>query len=67
MSENINSLNYKYDKLIEELYEEVLCDKCRRTIKLGNIEGKITNVLNNETLFLCKECNNKLIKEIKKV
>ncbi len=67
MSENLNTLNHKYDKLIEELYEEVLCDKCRRSIKIGNVEGKLTNMINNDTLFLCKECNNNITKEIKKI
>ena len=67
MTDVINSINHKYNKLIEELYEEILCDNCRRTIKIGNIHGKIVNAMNNETLFLCKECNDKIITQIKKI
>jgi RNase P subunit RPR2 len=67
MSEIINSLNTKYNNMIEELFEEVLCDKCRKTVKLGNIQGKLVNTLNNETLFLCKECNDKITTQIKKL
>ena len=67
MTDVIGSLNTKYNKLIEELYEEVLCDNCRRTIRVGNVQGKIVNAIDNETLFLCKDCNDKIIKQIKGV
>lgn len=57
MSGVVNGLNAKYNKLVDELFEEVLCDKCMKTIKMGNVDGKLVNTLNNETLFLCKKCN----------
>ena len=66
MVDTINQINNKYNELVEELFEEVLCDNCRKTIKIGNIDGKLTKILDNETLFLCKECNTKLINQIKK-
>lgn len=66
MSGVISSLNTKYNEMIEELFEEVLCDKCRKTVKIGNIQGKLVNTLNNQELLLCKDCNDKLIQNIKK-
>lgn len=67
MSNVINNLNNKYNKLIEDLFEEVLCDKCRKTVKLGNIEGKLINAFHKETLLLCKECHNEITKQIKQI
>ena len=65
MTEVINNLNEKYNELVEELFEEVLCDKCRRSIRIGNMDGKLVNMLNQDTLFLCKECNKEIMKQIK--
>ncbi|PIU61275.1 hypothetical protein COX58_00920 [archaeon CG_4_10_14_0_2_um_filter_Archaea_38_6] len=67
MIDNFGSLNCKYDELINELFEEVLCDNCRRTIKLGNAEAKIINLVNNNTLFLCRDCNDKIMNQIRKI
>lgn len=61
----IKALNKMFNHLAEELFEEVLCDKCRRSIKLGMVKGKIVDIINNETLFLCPKCTEKIREEIK--
>ncbi|VVB75863.1 Uncharacterised protein [Candidatus Tiddalikarchaeum anstoanum] len=66
MTENLKSLNTKYNEMVDELFEELLCDKCMKTIKVGNADGKLVNMLNNETLFLCKKCNEEVRNLIKK-
>jgi RNase P subunit RPR2 len=67
MNEVLNGLAEKYNILASELYEEVLCDKCMRSIKVGNAESKLVNLLNNEIMFLCKKCNEEVRNSIKKL
>jgi len=66
MSENLEYLNNKFNNLIEELFEEILCDSCKSPIIIGNASAKVTDLINSDTLFLCKSCHDKIKQEIKK-
>ena len=52
-TESINELNKKYNKLVDELFEKILCDKCMKEIKIGQVEGELT--IKNKKLMLCKK------------
>ncbi len=60
---SIKELNQEYNEKLNELFEKILCDKCMKEIKIGEVEGKL--ILNEENkMMLCKKCTEELKKEL---
>ena len=61
--ETINELNKKYNKLVDELFEKVLCDRCMKEIKMGQVEAEFI-IHKNEKMMLCNKCAEEIKKEL---
>ena len=60
--ETIEEINSRFNHMVDELFEKVLCDKCMKEIKIGQVDGEII-LKNSEKIMLCKKCT----EEIKKL